>query len=101
MANDVGETCLVGDMYASFNDIKTDIDMDATKDEYWSYYDYSLESHELGFNCPNYANWLRGYPRLSEEQRKSLREAKNRVYKAKKEFDRILKEENDKIAGGF
>ena len=97
----VGDACMLGDYFVSFEEIKTDIDMDATKDEYWSYYDYSLESHELGFNCPNYKNWLRGCPRLSDEQRKSLREAKNRVYKAKKEFERILKEENDKIAGGF
>ena len=104
VAGCVGDACMIGDYFVSFEEIKTDIDMDATKDEYWSYYDYSLESHELGelgFNCPNYANWLRGCQRLSKEQRKSLREAKNRVYKAKKEFERILKEENDKIAGGF
>ena len=101
VAGYVGDACMIGDYSVSFEEIKTDIDMDATKDEYWSYYDYSLESHELGFNCPNYANWLSGCPRLSEEQRKSLREAKNRVYEAQKDFERILKEENDKIAGGF
>ena len=101
VAGIVGDCCLLGDYFVSFEEIKTDIDMDATKDEYWSYSDYSLEAHELGFNCPNYANWLRGCPRLSEEQRKSLREAKNRVYEAQKDFERILIEENDKIAGGF
>lgn len=101
VANDVGGTCLVGDMYASFNDIKTDIDMNAPEDEFYFYYYYSLDAYDLGFNCPNYANWLRGCPRLSEEQIKSLREAKNRVYDAKKDFERILKEENEKISGGF
>ena len=101
VANNVGGTCLIGDMYASFDDIKTDIDMDAPNEEYWNYYEYSLDAYDLGFNCPNYANWLRGCPRLSEGQRKSIREAKNRVYEAKKDFERILKEENDKIAGGF
>ena len=101
VANDVGGTCLVGDMYASFNDIKTDIDMNAPEDEFYSYYYYSLDACNLGFNCPNYANWLSGCPRLSEEQIMSLREAKNRVYEAKKEFERILKEENEKLAGGF
>lgn len=101
VANDVGGTCLVGDMYASFNDIKTDIDMNAPEDEFYIYYYYSLDACNLGFNCPNYANWLSGCPRLSEEQIMSLREAKNRVYEAKKEFERILKEENEKLAGGF
>lgn len=101
VANVVGDACMIGDYFVSFEEIKTDIDMDATKDEYWSYYDYSLEAHELGFNCPNYKNWLRGCPRLSEGQIKSLREAKNRVYEAQKDFERILKSEKDKIEGGF
>lgn len=97
VANDVGGICLVGDMYASFNDIKTDIDMNAPEDEFYFYYYYSLDACDLGFNCPNYANWIRGCPRLSEEQIKSLREAKNRVYEAQKDFERILK----RLAGGF
>lgn len=101
VAGDAGGVCALGDYFVYFEDMKTDLDNDAPKDEYWLYYDYALEAHELGFNCPNYKNWLRGCPRLSEEQRKSLREAKNRVYEAQKDFERILKEENDKLAGGF
>lgn len=101
VAGEAGGVCALGDYFVSFEDMKTDIDNDAPKDEYWLYYDYSLEAHELGFICPNYVNWLRGCPRLSEEQRKSLRDAKNRVYEAQKDFERILKEENDKITGGF
>ena len=101
VANVVGGSCLLGDYYVTFWDMKVDIDMEAQKDEYFKYYDYFLESQDLGFICPNYANWIRGYPKLSEEQRKSLREAKNRVYDAQKDFERILKEENEKLAGGF
>ena len=101
VAGEAGGVCALGDYFVSFEDMKTDIDNDAPKDEYWLYYDYSLEAHELGFNCPNYPNWLRGCPRLSEEQMKSLRDAKNRVYEAQEDFERILKEENEKLAGGF
>ena len=101
VAGESGGVCALGDYFVSFENMKTDIDNDAPKDEYWLYYDYSLEAHELGFNCPNYKSWLRGCPRLSEGQRKSIREAKNRVYEAKKDFERILKEEKEKIAGGF
>ena len=101
VANVVGDACMIGDYFVSFEDMRTDIDMDAPNEEYWNYYEYSLEAYDLGFNCPNYKSWLRGCPRLSEGQRKSLREAKNRVYEAKKDFERILKEENEKLAGGF
>ena len=101
VANVVGDACMIGDYFVSFEEMKTDIDMDATKDEYWSYYDYSLEAHELGFNCPNYANWLRGCPRLSEGQRKSIREAKNRVELAKKELEKCIKEQKQSLSGGF
>ena len=100
-AGDVGGVCMLGDYFVSFEDMRTDIDRDAVKSAYWKYHDYFMEAHDLGFNCPNYASWLRGCPRLSEEQIKSLREAKNRVYDAQKDFERIFKEENDKIAGGF
>ena len=101
VAGYVGDACMIGDYFVSFEEIRTDIDMDASKDEYWSYYDYSLEAHELGFNCPNYANWLRGCPRLSEGQRKSIREAKNRVELAKKELEKCIKEQKQSLSGGF
>lgn len=94
--NEVGGCCFLGDFFVSFDDIKTDIDKDAPKEEYWNYYEYSLEAHDLGLICPNYVSWLRGCPRLSQEQRKSLREAKKRVYDAQKDFERIFKEENNK-----
>ena len=101
VANVVGDCCLLGDYCVPFDEMKIDIDMDAPKEEYWNYYEYSLETHDLGLICPNYANWLRGCPRLSEGQRKSIREAKNRVYDVQKDFERIFKEENEKLVGGF
>lgn len=97
----VGDSCMIGDYCVSFDDMKTDIDMDVHEREYFKYYDYFLDAHDLGIICPNYANWLRGCPIMPEEQRKSLRESKNRVYEAQKDFERILKEENDKLEGGF
>lgn len=100
VANDVGSICMLGDYFVSFDDMKTDIDMDADKNQYWSYYDYMMESQDLGFKCPNYANWLRGCPRLSEGRIKSLREAKNRVYEAQRNFKLAIEAANDEITGG-
>lgn len=101
VANEVGGVCLLGDYYISFDDMKTDIDMDTNENEFFNYYDYSLDAHELGFNCPNYKNWLRGCPRLSPEQIKSIREAKMRVYESEEKLKRIIKEETEKVEGGF
>lgn len=101
VANEVGGVCLLGDYYISFDDMKTDIDMETNENEFFNYYDYSLDAHELGFNCPNYKNWLRGCPRLSPEQIKSIREAKMRVYESEEKLKRIIKEETEKVEGGF
>ena len=91
VAGEAGGVCSLGDYFVSFEDMRTDIDRDAVKSAYWKYHDYFMEAHDFGFNCPNYKSWLRGCPRLSEGQIKSLREAKNRVYEAQKEFELDLK----------
>lgn len=101
VAGDVGSVCLCGDFYAPLSDMITDIEKDAAEGEYFKYYDYSLECYEYGISCPNYISWLRGCPRLSDEQRKSLRAAKNRVELAKKELEKCIEEQNKTLVGGF
>lgn len=95
----VGGVCNLGEWFVNFDDIRTDLDMHAPKDEYFKYYDYDMESHDLGFKRINYDSWLLGAPRLSHEQIKLIREAKNRIYEAKAEFERVLNEEQDKLNG--
>lgn len=101
VAGDVGSVCLCGDFYVPLSDMITDIEEDAAEGEYFKYYDYSLECHEYGFFCPNYKSWLHGCPRLSDEQLKSLREAKNRVELAKENLNRCIEEQKDFLKGGF
>lgn len=101
VAGDVGSVCLLGDFYVSFVDMIIDIEEDAPEKEYFKYYDYSLECHEYGIFCPNYKSWLRGCPILSDEQLKSLREAKNRVELAKENLNRCIEEQKDFLKGGF
>ena len=101
VAGDVGDVCLCGDFFVSLSDMIIDIEEDAAKDEYFKYYDYSLECHEYGISSINYKSWLSGCPRLSEEQRKSLRAAKNRVELAKKELEKCIEEKKQSLVGGF
>ena len=101
VAGCVGDTCLCGDYYITLEEMITDIENNAPKGEFLKYYEYSLECHEYGLFSPNYSSWLRGCPRLSDEQRKSIREAKNRVELAKKELEKCIEEQRAALAGGF
>ena len=101
VAGDVGSICRCGDFFISLSDMITDIEEDAGEEDYFKYYDYSYECHEYGISGPNYKSWLHGCPRLSSEQRKSLREAKNRVELAKKELEKCIMEQKQSLVGGF
>lgn len=97
----VGDVCQCGDFYIQLSDIILDVDSDTDKEEFFRWYDYSYECHEYGISGPNYKSWLYGCPRLSSEQRKSLREAKNRVELAKKELEKCIEEQKQSLIGGF
>ena len=83
-------------------DILTDIDRDAPEEEYVKYYDYCLRVGSIAngeLQTPNYDSWLRGCPRMDEEQIVRLEELQRDVRCAemnlKVEIDRInnLKQE--------
>lgn len=102
VGNDPGGIAEVGDLFVSMADMLTDIDRDAPEEEYIKYYDYRMR---VGGICggkletPNYDSWLRGCPRMDEEQIARLEELQRDVRSAemnlKVEIDRInnLKQE--------
>ena len=95
-SNDPGGIAEVGDLFVSMADILTDIDRDAPEEEYIRYYDYCMR---IGGICdgklepPNYDSWLRGCPRIDEEQIARLEELQRDVRCAemnlKVEIDRL------------
>lgn len=102
VGGDVGGITLCADYYVSMSDILTDIDLDAPEDEYVKYYDYCLRVRSIAdgeLKTPNYQNWLRGCPRIDEEQIARLEELQQDVRCAemnlKVEIDRVnnLKQE--------
>ena len=101
VSNQPGTICMCGDYYVQLEDMMTDIDNNAPEEEYIKYYDYTLECCEYGIPSPNYKSWLCGCPILSDEQRKSLRAAKNRVELAKKELEKCIEEKKQSLVGGF
>lgn len=102
VGNDPGGIAEVGDLFVSMADMLADIDRDAPEEEYIRYYDYCMR---IGGICdgkletPNYDSWLRGCPRIDEEQIARLEELQRDVRCAemnlKVEIDRLnnLKQE--------
>ena len=71
VGSDPGGIVAVGDLFVSMQDILTDIDRDAPKEEYIKYYDYCLRVSSIAngeLKTPNYDSWLQGCPRLNKEQ---------------------------------
>ena len=75
----------IGDYFVDMRDIITDIEQDASEDEYEKWYFYTLDAHNLGLTAPNYQSWLKGCPRCSQEDI-------NRLFKLKKDFEGAVKE---------
>lgn len=71
VGDDPGGIAEVGDLFVSMADMLTDIDRDAPEEEYIKYYDYCMRVGGIcdgKLNTPNYDSWLRGCPRMDEEQ---------------------------------
>lgn len=97
VANNVGDVCFIGDFFVSYDEIRTDIDCDVPEAEFVKYYTYSMETADLGLKSPNYRNWLKGAPKLSDEQLKSLRKAKNELTLARVRFEAEVNELCEKL----
>lgn len=101
VAGIVGGTCMCGDFFVNMEDMVLDVESGTDENEYFKWYDYFCESSELGVFSPNYSSWLKGYPRLSEQQRSSIRAAKNRLNEAKKNLVRVIEEEKQKLGRNY
>lgn len=94
--DDPGGIAEVGELFVSMSDMLTDIDRDAPEEEYIRYYDYCMR---VGGICdgkletPNYDSWLRGCPRIDEEQIASLEELQSGI----RDAEALLKTEINRI----
>lgn len=88
VANDIGGVAAIGDYYVNMGDMRLDIDKDAPTDEFFQWYDYSVEAYSLGLSAPNYKSWLMGCPRQYAEM--------ERIRKMKDEVNKIVEQYNKK-----
>lgn len=97
VGSDIGGVLEIADYYINFSDIKIDIDKNVDKDEFWKYYQYCEEISLLNTYCktkgitiPNYTSWIKGCPRLSQEQIDRLFECQRKVQLAKDIFEKEM-----------
>lgn len=96
VGDNVGGVTECADYIVRMSDILTDIDLDAPDDEYVKYYDYCMRVWSIAggeLKTPNYESWLRGCPRMDEEQIKRLEELQQDIRNA----EAVLKVEIGKL----
>lgn len=89
VAGEPGDIATIGDYYVDMRTIIDDLEMDAPEEEFIRWYDYRLDTHELGITSPNFRSWVKGCPRIPEERLQRLRDLRGAL---KSEIDSIKKE---------
>ena len=84
VAGRIGEIFMMGEYYVSLSDIRTDMDMEAPKEEFAKWYDYDLLMGELGASTINYNHWLMGAPRRSDAEIAELERLQQNIWDAKR-----------------
>ena len=62
------------------------VDSDVNKEDFVKWYDYCNFAREYNQNTPSLESWVRGCPRLSEEQQNKLRDLREQFEKVAKDF---------------
>ena len=98
VADDVGGVLMVGDWYVNFNTIKYCVDNDVPKEEFTDWYEYCMDVADISprITLPSIEAWHRGFVRLTDEQIKTLKDAK----KCLEDAEENLKEMINSISKG-
>lgn len=82
VADTAGGILAVGDEFATMEEIRTDLDMNAPEEEWRKWYDYTLDAmyvFGLDHPSPNYENWLKGAPRMNVDTLEHIRIQQERI----------------------
>lgn len=90
VAGCVGETVCCGDYFFNMDVIVTDLKENAPEGELLKWYDYDTECHYLGTNGCNYSSWLKGCPRLSEDEMAEIRVCQKIVEEAREQLNECV-----------
>lgn len=94
---EVGTIIEVGDYYVSISTIRTAVDQNAPIEEFFKWYDYCMDCGTLDIPSPNFDSWLRGCPRMSDEERRELMERSHEIEKMKEELRKLIEEKRSEF----
>ena len=93
VSNDVGGVLNYGDYFFSFDTILTCYKLDITFEQLINWYDFSLSNQSVNISL---AKYILSPQERKEEEEKHLKELKNRVELAEKEFKKAIDEYSNK-----
>ena len=93
VANDVGGVFNYGDYFFSFDTVLTCYKLDITFEQLINWYDFSLSNQSVNISL---AKYILSPKERKEAEEKHLKELKNRVELAEKEFKKALDEYSNK-----
>ena len=93
VANDVGGVFNYGDYFFSFDTVLTCYKLDITFEQLINWYDFSLSNQSINISL---AKYILSPKERKEAEEKHLKELKNRVELAEKEFKKAIDEYSNK-----
>lgn len=92
VGDDRGGICMIADYFISFDCMRIDIDSNAKKGQFESWYDYNLMAEDLGITSPNYANWVAGCPRIPQKEMEKLSWRKTKIDNLRTDLEEDIKQ---------
>lgn len=93
----VGTIIEVGDYYVNMDTIRTAVDKGVPREEFVKWYDYCMDCGSLDIPSPNFDSWLRGCPRMSDEEIRELMERSHKIEELKEELRKLIEEKRSEF----
>lgn len=94
---EVGTIIEVGDYYVNMDTIRTAVDKGVPREEFVKWYDYCMDCGSLDIPSPNFDSWLRGCPRMSDEEIRELMERSHKIEELKEELRKLIEEKRSEF----
>ena len=80
--------------YINFDDVRLIIDENIPFDDFIKWYDYCLECHAISpdITTPNLRSWIKGCPRMRQEELDHLKELHRKVEFARQALEQAIEE---------
>lgn len=94
---EVGTIIEVGDYYVNMDTIRVAVDKGVSREEFVKWYDYCMDCGSLDIPSPNFDSWLRGCPRMSDEEIRELMERSHKIEELKEGLRKLIEEKRSEF----